>query len=558
MGMVSPKFIVNGLAALVILGFCTLIGVSLWISGNSRDVFGPTMLVTDKHGQVVTNIGHTLYLLDDLGSIKQRVDLATLGIPNVPLSDGLMLPDGTLLLGAAGGEQIYTCQLAQRHCIPFLNTSRSPVSAYKMAWDDQRRRLIVVDGERHRILTYDREGNFIAESKGSSKGLVFPNTPLLAPQDKLIIADTNHHRLVALDAETLSVEHWELPVKNNLGNFRRIWPTDFTRTAGGNYWVILDDDLLENGDVILFDAQLGPLRRLDLPADWDPVKLRLHGDGVLLAGFGSVDLVRFWPDGEHITPFGDAEFRDELSSVRAQRQTNERWWNLWIWVCIVPLGLLACVAAYLDYRQRRLLAPLEQQDAAATATPPLPSTPDGIYWIRRNPVIVKQWALARRLGFLLPLLVLAPAAYIIAIAGFEQSTDIITILLISMVPLMAWIAITMQIISSGRIGVTRDRLVLWSAYGKQQHAYSRQLVYGKRFISNGETTVITGTAKYAIFENADMEHYVQPQLKSARQLNVLQGYIYLLQASDRYTWINTLAIAYMTGLVIYLEFYFPK
>jgi sugar lactone lactonase YvrE len=268
MEKLSPKFIANSLAALVILGFCTLIGISLWISGNSRDVFGPTMLVTDRHGQVVTNIGHTLYLLNELGTVEQQVDLAALGIPDVPLSDGLVLPDGTLLLGAAGSEQIYACQLAQQHCTPFLNSSRAPVSAYKLAWDDRRQHLIVVDGARHRILTYERNGNFIAESRGGRRGLKFPNTPLITPQDELVIADTNHHRLVALDAQTLGEELWELPVKNDLGNFRRIWPTDFTRTASGNFWVILDDDLLEHGDVILFDSRHRALKRLDLPPDW--------------------------------------------------------------------------------------------------------------------------------------------------------------------------------------------------------------------------------------------------------------------------------------------------
>ena len=558
MERIPPRFITNSLAALVILGFCTLIGVSLLISANSRDVFGPTLLVTDTHDRVTTNIGHTLYQLDELGAIEQQIDLAALGIPNVPLSDGLVLPDGTLLLGAAGGEQLYACQLAQRHCTPFLNSSPSPASAYKLAWDEQRRRLVVVDGERHRILTYDRNGDFIAESRGGSTGLAFPNTALFTPQDELLIADTNHHRLVALDAETFTEERWELPLKHELGNFRRIWPTDFMRTAGGNFWVILDDDLLEHGDVILFDSQQRPLKRLELPADWDPVKLRRHGDAVLLAGFGSVDLVRFWPDGEGIRPFGDTRFRDALASVRAQRQANERWWTLWIWVCIIPLGLLAAVAAYLDHRQRRQQPHPTGAEAAAHVIPPLPSTPDGIYWIRRNPVIVRQWAFARRLGFLLPLLVIAPIAYILASAGPGQSSGIIMSLLISMVPLMAWIAVTMQIISSGRIGVTRNRLVLASAYGRQQQAYPRQLVYGKRFISNGESTVITSTAKYAIFEGTDMQNYVLPLLKSARQLNILQGYIYLLQAGDRYTWINTLAVAYMAGVLIYLEFYLPK
>jgi len=555
MGKVSRTVLTNGLAAIVILGFCTVIGISLWLYGNSRNVFGPTLLVSGQQGEVMTNIGSTLYLLDASGAIEQRADLSALGIPDVPLSDGLVLPDGRLLIGAAGGQQIYACELAELRCSPFLESSTAPASAYKLAWDDARQRLLVTDGERHRILSYDRNGHFIAASNGGSRGLAFPNTALLTPADELVVADTNHHRLVALDAGTLSVELWELPVTSGLGNFRRIWPTDFTRTADGHYWVILDDDLLQHGDVILFDPQHGPVRRLDLPADWDPVKLRRHGDAVLVAGFGSVDLLRVAADGGSIEPFGDPGFRDALAAVRDLRLANERWWNLWVWVCIAPLGLLAVLAAYLDYRHRHRPGQTGQQ---ATAAPPLASTPDGIYWIRRNPAVVRQWEFLYHLRFLLPLLLIAPLAYLLAMGGPGQFADRVMVLLISLVPLFAWIAISLQIISGSRLGVTRDRLVLGSAYGKQQLAYPRQLVYGKRFISNGETTVITGTTKYSIFVTTDMQRYVQPQLKAARQLNGLQGYIYLLQAGDRYTWINTLAIAYLGGLMIYLEFAFPK
>jgi len=429
-----------------------------------------------------------------------------------------------------------------------------PASACKLEWDEERRRLLVTDGERHRILGYDRNGALIVTSEGGHGGLAVPNTLLLTPEDELVIADTNHHRLVALDAETLSGERWELPVTSGLGNFRRIWPTDVTRTAQGSYWVILADDLLAHGDVILFDPQHRPVRRLDLPADWDPVRLRRHGEAVLVAGYDSVDLLRVAADGGSITPFGDPGFRDALATARERRQANERWWNLWVWVYIAPLGLLGVIAAYLDYRHRHRSAPGGQP---AAVVPPLPATADGIYWIRRNPAIVRQWEFLRRFRFLLPLLLVAPVAYMIAMGGLEYADDMLLLLLITLGPLFAWVAFSLQVISGGRLGVTRDRLVLGSAGGRQQLAYPRQLVYGARFISSGETTVITGTAKYSIFVTDDMQRYVQPQLQSARRLNAVQGYVYLLQAGDRYTWVNTLAIAYLAGMMIYMEFFFP-
>ncbi len=141
------------------------------------------------------------------------------------------MPDGTLLLGSSGASRIVSCTLEKPACTAFLKSGPQPASAFKMVWDDTRNRLLVVDGEGHRILGYDRAGAFTGQYAGGEQGLRFPNTAVLTAADELVVADTNHHRLVALDAETLSSEQWELAVRNELGNFRRIWPTDVVMTA---------------------------------------------------------------------------------------------------------------------------------------------------------------------------------------------------------------------------------------------------------------------------------------------------------------------------------------
>lgn len=347
------KILLNTLAGVVILGIVAATGYSVWLAVDSRDLFGPTVLATDSQGSILFNIGPALYRLDAQGRLLDRVRLAELGIRDPHLTDLLVTENGTLLVGTGTPPDILACTLRERRCGAWLGAGPRPRSEFKMVWDGIHQRLIVVDGGRHRILRYDGTGRFLDAHTGGARGLKYPNTPWLGAAGELVVADTNHHRLVALDAATLQRERWELPVANDLGQTRRVWPTDLVRSAAGSYWVILDDDLLEHGDVVLFGEDHAPLRRVDLPADWDPIRLRARRNDVLLAGFGSVELVTVSLDGMDVQPFGDDTVRAELARVRVVRQRNDRWWSLWVWVVIGPLCLLAAGIGWLDFRRRR-------------------------------------------------------------------------------------------------------------------------------------------------------------------------------------------------------------
>lgn len=157
--------------------------------------------------------------------------------------------------------------------------------------------------------------------------------------------------------------------------------------------------------------------------------------------------------------------------------------------------------------------------------------------------------------YLPPALMLLTVAVFTFAAGCGAVVFLTGLTLAGLVALTAWMVVSLRIISSGHLGVTPERLVLADRRRKPQHAYPRQLVYTQRFISSGATTVFTRTARAAIFEEAAMRDYVQPLLAQARRLNAIQGYVYLLQAGDRYTWINTVAIACMTGWYLYMEFF---
>ncbi|HYQ71977.1 MAG TPA: hypothetical protein VET88_08620 [Gammaproteobacteria bacterium] len=546
------KLLANGLAIAVIAGFIAVIANSLRITLQSGSVFGPTVLTSGSTGKVYTNISTTLYVLGEHGRLEDRIPLAELGLQDTTLTDLLAMPDGRLLIGSSEATGIQACDLVQRRCSAFIQSGAQPVSAFKMAWDVPRQRLLVADGERHRILVYDGNGTLVLASRGGERHLQFPNTLQLTADDTAIVADTNQHRLVWLDAATLATEYREMPVDNALGNFRRVWPTDFAVAPEQRYWVILDNDLLENGDVLVFDADGKPLQRVALPADWDPIKLRARPHDVLLAGFDSVDLVSISPDGKVITPFGDAAFRSELAAMRARREAASRWWHLWIWAAIAPLAVIAGIAAWLDWRRRRLESP---PAAAEPACIELPETGKGVYWLEPDPKIVRLWRYSRWLVSGMAVLLFAPAVYILWWLGPEKSVDLVALLIAGGIAFMAILVAGLNALSRGRLGVTRDQVVLGIAGRPHRHYYPRQLVYNSRFISTGDVTVYLRTGKGPIFDPGEIRSCLEPLLANARQLNPVQGYVYLLQQGDRLTWISTLGIACLCGMYLYTEFF---
>jgi hypothetical protein len=547
----ATKTIANGLAIVVILGFIAVIANSLRIFHESASIYGPTVLTTDTTGKVYTNIAATLHVLDASGNHEDSIPLAELGLQGATLTDLLALPDGRLLVGSSDTVKIRACDLAERHCSAFIQSGSQPLSAFKMAWDTQRQRLLVVDGERHRILVYNRSGELTFASRGGEGRLKLPNTVQLTAEGKVIIADTNHHRLVALDAASLSTELWEMPVSNTLGNFRRVWPTDFVLAGDQRFWVILDDDLLENGDVLLFDADHKPVLRLALPPDWDPIKLHARESDVLLAGFDSVEVVKVTLQGDVIESFGDSSFREALAEVREQRQCATDWWHTWIWIAIVPLAILAGLVVWLDWRNRGGRG--RSRDSTMTSRAFAPATAE-VHWLEPKPEIVRLWRYSRWLAYALPVLLL-PVILIVTSSGMENSAVISVLLLAGTVPFMAMLMTSVNTLSKGRLGVTRDQIVLSSAARSQRHFYPRQIVYGLRFISSGDITVFTTTGKGALYDAEEFSFYLEPLLASARKLNSLLGYIYLLQQGDRLTWINTLGIACLGGLYLYAKFF---
>jgi len=120
---------------------------------------------------------------------------------------------------------------------------------------------------------------------------------------------------------------------------------------------------------------------------------------------------------------------------------------------------------------------------------------------------------------------------------------------------MVLLATGIRTLRASRLGVTRDQVVLVAAGRPQRHYFPRQLVYSRRFLSSGDTTVYLRTGKEPIYDPEEIRSALEPLLASARRLNPFQGYVYLLQQGEQLTWVGTLGTACLCGLYLYTEFF---
>jgi len=181
----------------------------------------------------------------------------------------------------------------------------------------------------------------------------------------------------------------------------------------------------------------------------------------------------------------------------------------------------------------------------------LPESADGIYWLQPDPKVAGMWRLSRWLLYLLVALLLAPAIYIATWAGLEKSLGIIVPLIGGSAVMMVMLVTGLNTVNSGRLGVTREQVVLSTDSKAPRHFHPRQLVYSNSFVSSGDITVYLRTGKSAIYKPGEISGYLEPRLASARKLKPLQSYIYLLQQGDRLTWVSILGIAVLIGLSLY-------
>jgi len=298
--------IASGVIILVLLALV----LWTWGTGQAREIGGPAGLITDPAGHVYIQIQNKLLEHDDTGRFVVQHDLSELGVERVLgairfFSNGDMLlrrgPDPRSLrdniraflrrtndrsLTPGSPETgLYRCDLATHECVLFGPEAVDFKAAHGLFIDWRSDDVYVSDTTRHVLRKYAADGVTVG---GPVAGFRFPNQIVL-DEGQLLVADTNHHRIAAVDpgtdefgAELASID----VVPPNARRAKRTWPSHLAR-VGDEWWVNNMRSAMNEGAIYIFDKSWHFNRQVTLPAGADPIALLPFRGEVLISDWNN-------------------------------------------------------------------------------------------------------------------------------------------------------------------------------------------------------------------------------------------------------------------------------
>jgi hypothetical protein len=324
-----------------------LVVLSNWADVRERGLVGPTVVKAGNDGSIFIVSHGALWVLDREGALSSSQPLAALGITGT-VPDVQPLRDGEVLIAERGPGLIHRCQLPVAVCVPFTTEAESLnlEGSFELAADSDRSHVYVAHTSRHAIYLFDGDGHRLATSDTPGQ-YKFPHRPQVDADGTLYVADTNHHRLLAIEREPdrFGEVVRTLDTRTSLAKVGREYPIAHRRLPDGTWWVVIADNRLQFADIVVFDGEGRPLRRLNLPDGASPTALEIVGEHVLAPDPVNLRVHTFTLAGEAAGDFGDAAFRSELARVRHLKSVYK---NLrhGAWAVLLAL-LLALVAVRL-------------------------------------------------------------------------------------------------------------------------------------------------------------------------------------------------------------------
>ena len=322
------------------------IGVWTWGTGEAKAIGGPAGLRTDPDGHLYIQIQNQLLEHDAAGVFVERHDLAELGVEHL-LGDVAFFSNGDVFLRRGPDPRslsdnlrayqrrtndqslvpetpdagLYRCALVTADCVRFGLEGVDFKAAHSVYIDWRKDEVYISDTTRHRLRKYSADGSMLAPPVD---GFRFPNQ-LLMHDGRLLVADTNHHRIRIVDPNTEAFGE-ELAVADVVPDValvaRQTWPS---RVAGigDEWWVNNMRAGMNEGGVYVFDENWRYDRKIALPPGADPMFLLPFRGEMLISDWNNDRVYRVSADGELLADFVSPGLEEVLAESRAARRQFE-------------------------------------------------------------------------------------------------------------------------------------------------------------------------------------------------------------------------------------------
>jgi len=339
---------------MVLMGAC--LALIVYAGQRIYGTIGPSRAFAAADGSLYLLSHGRIHVFGADGRRRQVIDLQALGVHPRP-SDFEVHRDGRIVTTDPNDSMLNRCVAPSGPCERLdlrLKTALAQevrrLNAAKIHIDEAAQRYYVSDNSGHSVVIAGFDGKVLGRSEPGT--FRYPNQLAVRQPGTLTVVDTNHFRVVTFDVKG---DRWGQKVgalsagATELTRQGRAWPFDSVVLPNGQTWVLIARDGMRDADLIVYDHDGKPVKRIDLGDESDPFDIELWKDRVIVSDATNyrVDAVDF--SGNPVAAFDDPAFTQELAEAGAVPQ---RWRTIRA-AAQVTLMLVPFAALFLAYRRRK-------------------------------------------------------------------------------------------------------------------------------------------------------------------------------------------------------------
>lgn len=577
----------KSLLAAIVIVIAALSSFVVWQIGEQQRLAVDNLgYFNQQQDSLVVQYGQTLYWLDADNQLVKALDSNELGLNlvgdydffsngdllvyhrNQPLSlldniKAYLRVSSDKLINRSikkGDDGFYRCQLANKQCQRFGYQLPLIERGFRVFINQTDDTIYLADTSAFQLYKISQYGRLLA-SKGE---FAFPNQ-LTIEDNKLWLADTNHHRIVSLSAETDNFAT-QLSHIETLPDEVHEFPHQFVLHEN-NIWVNIADNSMSNGLIQQYNRQGDPLVNAKLQHISDPLTMVMWQNKLLVADFMSAQIEQFNQQGQSLGLLSFLALDELLAQREIQKEQGVLISQSGQLAFTITLILGFIVAWKLDGKARKPTnASAVYQQASHTVNPdstasdntkhsPQSSTSYsskptnsedqfdevGVTWLTN---ISKHYT--KKL--MLPVLFFFGVISVIITANFSWADDaFFSSVLVTFVIFTARYFYLMSYLSKIKVGVREDNVYLYSK-GKRIIAPIQEIFYRSGYLFIGDIAVPIGSKWFCMFKNDQAEQYIFSQLSEQNSMTRNQAYQRLWKVKEPlFTSLNLLFIIMFLG-----------
>ncbi len=552
-------------ALLIVLLFGGILIAKFWALSASYSVQGFSYLHHHPDGSSFIMVGNQLLGFDTQGQHQTTIKLSQFQVTESSNTDFAFFSNGDVLVrqrtrdnnfienlqryyrfanptdknSVDAKDGLFRCSPVSLKCKAFTKPALNLNDAFSIAIDWTTDRVFLADSSRHRVDMYSDAGELL----DSRQWFRFPNQ-LEVADNRLYVADTNFHRLIAFDISDNAFGEIKEEFDTRTEQSRQlgeVWPGAFLLLSDQR-WVINHKNGMKDGGVYIFDEEGEFHQKLQLPDDADPFALLEMGEQILISDYSHDRIYRFRLDGSLQDDFNPPAL-DKITSELAKRRHYYQQLDTGFSILFAASFAGSLLLAFFQQSRKQTSDSGEQQSNPEIVQQPTTKEPV-LYWVKPSSRFkLTGYFLICLAGFFMILLIaLEVLSGNNVVTIFKQYWWLLLLLLVSIAGLLLQLR--------RRIGLTENSLVIRPVLGAEITCLKHKIMLNDVIIVAGKS-VFQVDQLYKLFSANDVENHLYPAFIQGRQVERADMQVVLGKNSA----VRVIQFVIMTGLVGLFVYY---